>query len=250
MSFFRTLEELSLNAWPATKITHYDGWVLRFSNGFTRRANSVNVLCPSRLAIPTKVDWCEDQYTFAELPTVFKIFPDELTQDLTEELDQRGYETEGEAHVMTLDLPDSYPSNLEITISPFLSEQWYSDAVGFNRVVPEHQVELRNIVERIQPICGFSTLYHGKDTVAVGLAVVERDWVGLFDIVVSPEHRRKGFGRQIVQGMMHWGKENGANHCYLQAFHENSAAIALYQSLGFESQYRYHYRSKPLHKRN
>ena len=244
----KTIEELSLNAWPATRITHFDGWVLRFSNGFTRRANSVNVLGPSNLPVSVKVDWCEEQYGLAELPTVFKSFPDPLLDDLNLELDRRGYEVEGEAHVMTVDLKEDLQIDVELSVSPYLTDEWYADAIKFNRVPPHHQIELRSIIERIQPTCGFATLYYGSEPVAVGLGVVERGWLGLFDIVVSPNHRRQGYGSRLVEGLMAWGRESGAEQCYLQAFNENAPAIAMYEQLGFQTQYRYHYRSKTLHK--
>ena len=40
----RFYEELSLNSHPAIQTNYYDGWLLRFGNGYTARANSVNML--------------------------------------------------------------------------------------------------------------------------------------------------------------------------------------------------------------
>ena len=45
----RHIKELAVNAWPSLQ-TLLDGWVLRFANGYTRRANSVNLLYPSEQA--------------------------------------------------------------------------------------------------------------------------------------------------------------------------------------------------------
>ena len=41
MTSSRFIEELTLNAWPPLQTQLYDGWLLGFSGGYTRRANSV-----------------------------------------------------------------------------------------------------------------------------------------------------------------------------------------------------------------
>jgi hypothetical protein len=41
----------------------YDGWLLNFANGYTRRANSVQTLYPSTLDLEEKIDYCEALYT-------------------------------------------------------------------------------------------------------------------------------------------------------------------------------------------
>ena len=42
----RALEERAFNAWPALRSAYCDGWLFRFSEGLTRRANSVNAVAP------------------------------------------------------------------------------------------------------------------------------------------------------------------------------------------------------------
>ncbi len=58
----RTIEELTLNAWPALQTVLYDGWLLRFADGYTRRANSVNPIYPSAVPLADKIAACERAY--------------------------------------------------------------------------------------------------------------------------------------------------------------------------------------------
>jgi hypothetical protein len=64
----KRIEEASLNAWPALQHLLFDGWTMRFSKGFTKRANSVNPLFVSHLNTPEKVDRCERLYVERKLP--------------------------------------------------------------------------------------------------------------------------------------------------------------------------------------
>jgi N-acetylglutamate synthase len=38
----KTVEEISLNAWHPLEQILYDGWILRFAEGYIKRANLVN----------------------------------------------------------------------------------------------------------------------------------------------------------------------------------------------------------------
>ena len=44
LSQVRRLEGLAFAAWPALETRDVAGWRLRFSNGYTKRANSINAL--------------------------------------------------------------------------------------------------------------------------------------------------------------------------------------------------------------
>jgi len=61
----RDLEELALTTWPALQQWLYDGWVVRFADGHTRRANSINPLYPSHQDAAAKIAQCEQWYVVA-----------------------------------------------------------------------------------------------------------------------------------------------------------------------------------------
>ncbi|MOA18080.1 ribosomal-protein-alanine N-acetyltransferase [compost metagenome] len=74
------------------------------------------------------------------------------------------------------------------------------------------------------------------------MAVLERGAVGLYDVVVAPQWRGRGLGRQLLQGLLQWAARQGASAVDLQVRGGNLPAQALYASLGFGEVYAYHYR--------
>ncbi len=53
------------------------------------------------------------------------------------------------------------------------------------------------------------------------------------NIAVSPDFRRRGFGKQILQALILQAKERGAVQLVLEVRASNAAAIALYENSGF-----------------
>jgi len=98
----------------------------------------------------------------------------------------------------------------------------------------------------ISPPAAFARLELDGASVAWGLAAVERGMVGLFDIVTTGAARRRGAGRRLVEGLVAWAAAAGATTAYLQVAEENTPALELYRSMGFEEAYRYHYRIAPV----
>ena len=77
-----------------------------------------------------------------------------------------------------------------------------------------------------------------------GYGVIEKGFVGLFDIVVKEESRGKGYGKEIVETILAKAEEIGAKRAYLAVVDNNSTAKNLYGKLGFREIYKYWYRKK------
>ena len=238
----RQIEEAGLNAWPAHQQVLSDGWLLRFANGYTKRANSVNPTYESVLKLDQKIDYCEWIYQQMGLPPVFRMIP--LAQEnLDLILDERGYQKIDPTRVLTLSLVDwDSIVSPERHIRELPLEQWmgvFSEISGsLVEKQPAHAQILRNI---INPYYATALEISGK-WVACGLGVLERDWFGLFDIVAHPDYRQQGLGTQLVAGMLDWAKSEGAKQSYLQVMENNPPALGLYAKLGYTNAYGYWYR--------
>lgn len=52
---------------------------------------------------------------------------------------------------------------------------------------------------------------------------------------VAPTHRGQGINQLVIQSLIEWGKNQGMQDFYLEAYAENHSAIKAYQKLGFRS---------------
>ncbi|MFW6089709.1 MAG: GNAT family N-acetyltransferase, cg3035/Rv0428c family, partial [Gemmatimonadota bacterium] len=84
------LEQASLKAWPAIEQTALDGWLLRYSEGVTKRANSVQALGGSNMPFAEKIERCERWYAVRERPCIFRLTPFSEA-GLDARLAERGY---------------------------------------------------------------------------------------------------------------------------------------------------------------
>jgi N-acetylglutamate synthase len=241
------LEELSINAWPSLQTMLCDGWVLRFSEGHTRRANSSNPLYGGLLDVDEKIDACEKLYSARHLDTVFKLTAASFPPDLDRTLSARGYFLESESAVQTLGLQDDLaePDGSEITLSSDVSDEWLSAFWQMSGFDERRRGTAKQMLLNIVPQKCLASIWDREGgIIACGMAVLQGDYVGLFDIATHKDFRRRGHGRQLTLGLLHWAKENGAKQAYLQVLSNNEAALSLYSGLGFIEAYRYWYRIK------
>jgi N-acetylglutamate synthase len=236
----RSLEERAFNAWPALRSAQCNGWLFRFSEGLTRRANSVNALAPNGHFLET-LDLAETLYGQQSLPTIFRLSP--LAGDEPDGILQRaGYRHVDETIVMMADLDGDLRIDPDVVIGTEPTPAWSAGFATANGISPPMRgVHDRMLASILMP-AGYATIVEDGRPVAYGLAVVERGMVGLFDIVTVPEARRRGAGRLLVKSLLAWSRSQGATAGYLQVLGTNEPARGLYGGAGFCEAYRYHYR--------
>ncbi len=240
----RRVEEASLNAWPALQQSLLDGWVLRFARGFTKRANSIVPLYPSQQDPVEKVRYCENLYSRERLKTIFRLTTVVDSSALDTLLDARGYTRVDPTRVVVRQLDGAhFPTHREFTE---LTRGDWLDAYGRAAGIPAagHQLHAL-LLSGIRTEHVFGVVAAADEVVACGVAVLEREFVGLFDIVTHPSARRRGHARVLVESLLGWGAQRGARHAYLQVVETNTAGRALWANLGFEELYRYWYRVAP-----
>ena len=239
------LEELSLNAWPSHQTLLYDGWTLRFANGYSKRANSVNPIYASSLDLGEKIEFCEHIYREQKLAVVFKLTPAACPSDLDEILMAKGYRKDSPTSVQLLEL-GSTKVNIarEAVLEGSLSAEWLDAFCRMSGMNEIQRLALQQILLNILPDRCFASLTVEDSIVAAGMGVLQNGSIGLFDILVDKDFRNRGYGRQIVESLVFWGKQNGARNSYLQVMLNNPPALHLYSKIGFLEKYQYWYRIK------
>ena len=239
-------EELSLNALPALQTQFYDGWVLRYTSGYgyTSRANSVNILYPSKIDISAKVVECEKRYFGQGLPMIFKI-TDGTDSEFDQFLDKQGYMVANPTYMMVADIAANYNEFNECILKDCIDEEWMHDYFALSKYVEPQKISIaKQVFANIKVAVFCCRIIKAGSTVACGLCVVERGYAGLFNIVVDEAHRGNGYGQKVCEALISAAKTNGAQTSYLQVVQDNFVAVNLYKKLGFNTLYSYWYRVK------
>lgn len=244
----KTIELCSLHAWPALQTVREDGWLLRFADGFTKRANSVNVVDHgTKTDLIAKIAACEQRYTDAGMDTVFKITPF-VPETLDADLARRDYTVVDPSCVQLLDGLDNIaePVLKQVRMESEASGEWLILMAQMNGLTANEAAVMKRMLAASSLMRGFFVLYDQSVPVACGIGVVEGEYVGLFDIVTAKPYRNRGYAEQLILHILKWGKSCGAGKSYLQVACSNAPALRLYEKLKFKMVYPYWYRVKTL----
>jgi len=240
----RGLESRLINAWPSFDYQTYDGWMVRFAGGYSKRANSATPLVQGATLDDALVDHVIEQFLRVNIRPTFRLNGLEHP-DADALLKDRGFLEIEPTRVMVARIGEDCPVDADVTLQEQPSRAWVHGASHSYGGDKSDDAMLTQIVSRIRQKAAFATLLLDERPVAWGLGVAERGYVGLYDIVVAPDLRGIGLGRRVVGSLIAWGCREGAHSAYLQVRAENEIAGSLYSALGFDVAYEYTHRLMP-----
>lgn len=242
----KTIEDLSLNAWPSHQIQLYDGWLLRFSYFYTHRTNCIEQIGSSSIPLPDKLDYCEEIYEKWGTPAIYKITP-LISSAFDQKLTERGYHMAHITEVMTMDLSStSVPSgSVPVSLSPQISPAWLEALFTLKGTDnPKHRQIVPSMYAAIPKDTIAASVWEKGQIIGTGLGILDRDHIGIYAIHVRKDCRRGHIGRSICLALLRAAIAKGASRAYLQVVKGNLPAKNLYTSLGFGDFYTYWFRQQ------
>lgn len=245
------LEQIMVAGWQPVERAELGDWLLRAAAGFTGRANSVLPLGNPGIPLSAAVDRCETWYDQRGLRRLFCLFgPAGFAvgdDPLGRELLGRGYTTFNNTAVLTIAtgaLPQEVPhaSGAHVRLDPELSPQWWAASATQARTAADGTAaEAARAVLTGSPDQLFASLEVKNAVIGVARVAFAHAWAGVFAVHVAPEHRRRGVAAQLMAAAAEASRERGIRSMYLQVTHANSAALGLYDALGFSVHHEYCY---------
>ncbi len=239
LSLVAACEERIINAWPSVETMVIDGFIVRFANGYSGRANSASALSMGARFSPGTLDLIEGLYRQAGLQPCIRHTP--LCHDsVRPEIAARGYVVRDGSIGMVAPLEGQVPIADGLVMTEKPTANWIR-AVSARQTGSKKDADdaLYAIVSRIKLPAAFATLHAEGQEVGFGMCVAERGMAEIGAIVIDASLRGRGFGRALVGGLMHWAKAHGASQAYLQVDKTNAPALKTYAWLGFQEAYRY-----------
>jgi GNAT superfamily N-acetyltransferase len=238
------LERACLEAWPALHRETRHGWEYCAAAGRSGRVNSIWPIAwsehiPLSEAIETATGWC----AWHKIEPTFKL-TDGLTfpHDLPQALSELGYTPRTETLIMTA--PVSLGPRPNAPTGLYDIDDQYVWSPLRDEGSPADYGERIDIVRRIRAPHVFALNYYEGAPACSGMGVLTDSLVGIYLMRAASYARRRGYARQALRALLHWGATHEATTAYLQVEEANEAAVSLYASEGFTIAGRYRYWSK------
>lgn len=231
------LERTLANAWPALVDEPLGQWRLRAAGGFTGRANSA--LTTGDPGMPLDEALLKVR-AFAKRHDITPALHVVVGSPLEKELDRHGWKIDlhhpGGVESAVLVKPVRTQGSPLATVHSAPPAGWWELAAG----TTEPDLAQRHVLGTGDLVGYGVSEADGLVTGAVRAALAD-DIVHVARLAVRPSHRRTGLAVALMAAVERWGADHCARVCALQVALGNTAALALYERLGFTEHHRYRY---------
>lgn len=174
----------------------------------------------------------------------FQVCPG-CSPDLDRMLADRGYRWDCPVSLQTMDVAEpaeTHPApGLYARVSAEPDRRWLAVLATTGGPGTVVQTETR-LLRRVVPRSAYVTVLAADEPVAIGRAVAEHGWTGVFDMATTAGARRRGAARLVPSEIANWARELDAPRLYLQVERSNGVACRVYAAAGFREVATYHYR--------
>lgn len=236
----QSIEAAAAVAWPPTESLTLGTWKLSAGDGFSRRRNSAVPAGPLPENLERRLRDVGAWYRVRGLPTLYRVTPlcDGAVDNV---LADRGLAFEAPTLVMSRPL-ESTDTMEGVTESPVATTPWVETELAALGIDRSSIGPWLATIAKVPSPASFVVSIDEGEPVAAGFGVVVDALLGVFEIVVHPEHRRQGHAGRIMAALHRFGMRQGAERAFLQVLEDDDRAIGLYGSLGYEVSHRYWYR--------
>jgi len=183
------VEETCLNAWPALREVLLDGWLLRFSGGLTRRANSANPLVPVTHA--ARHD-CEALYRRQGLPTVFRVLS-LIDPSVEERLAAAGYTSEGDSCVLHSDIQGIETArDPDVWLLSQATPDWFAAMAALQNHTTEQADTYRRIIGQLAIPAAFAALSVDGEIAALAYGAIHNALLCYGSVITDSRRQRRG----------------------------------------------------------
>ncbi|TMQ93682.1 GNAT family N-acetyltransferase [Actinomadura soli] len=240
----RGLQERAARALPAEHVRDIDGWWLRHAPGCSWWVGTV--LPHGEAAsdeLVRRVVQAEDFYAGRGADARFQVTPGACPDGLDAVLEERGYRRENPLSLQVATagrVLERSPGSPRVRLDDRPTRAWFD---AWHAVHGGDLRSERTMLARVKGPSAYVCAMVGDDVAAVGRAVADSGWTGVFNMATIPQARGKGAARTVLAALAGWAESQKAHRMYLQVERDNVPALRLYERSGFGEIGPYHYRT-------
>lgn len=243
-------QELTHRAWLARDTVVHKGWLVRVSEGVTKRANSILPISYHGADLEQDVSIVDKLYKDNNLPLIFQISDYFEPSNLVEYLQNSEFLVTDETIVMSTEIEqDNFSPNkdgFDVVIEHDVDVKWYQALKRLTDIDSSKLEGFRKIISRTSNAKITCSVMKDDNPIGIVLGVIEEPFIGIFDLVVLSDYRRQGIGEFIMRLMMSYAQKSKLQTMYLQVEANNLPAVKLYKKLNFQERYRYRYLAREI----